>query len=353
MENREWRIINGRRRDHFAFSILHSQFSIFFFLSILIAPFFLTGCSLENYTDTRPVVKIGLIAPFEGLYRESGYAALAAMRSAIADSPLPAQVRIEILPLAVDDSADPERAGRAMAKMMADPAVAAVVGPLFPTTGAAAGEQAGKAQKAWMPSFAPNPNNGYTKTPVDDQNEWAVALVQRVAEACRAEGCARLVLAGDSSGWPVWAEAEWGEIVQLPIAFDYPQNLEMRADDGVLWLGMPDAGADYLTHLRATQPNVPFWLASPFGVDVFSRRTELSGPVFFAAWLTDAFENWAADPSPNSPAAFQIYQATQAAITVALTTAPAPAPGTSLPAKEPIWTVSLFRLTPDGSVREK
>ncbi len=87
------------------------------------------------------MVKIGLIAPFEGLYRESGYEALAAMRSAIADSPLPSQVRIDILPLALDDSADPQRSGRAAAKMLADPAVAAVVGPLFPGSGSSAGEQ--------------------------------------------------------------------------------------------------------------------------------------------------------------------------------------------------------------------
>ncbi len=107
IENGKLKIINGRRRDHFRFSILHFQFSILCFLLTLIATLFLAGCNGGTYTNTRPVVKIGLIAPFEGLYRESGYEALAAMRSAIADSPLPSQVRIDILPLALDDSADP------------------------------------------------------------------------------------------------------------------------------------------------------------------------------------------------------------------------------------------------------
>src|SRR3954463_1255363 len=41
---------------------------------------FLSGCA-----SIRPIVKIGLIAPFEGLYRQSGYDALDAMRQAMAE----------------------------------------------------------------------------------------------------------------------------------------------------------------------------------------------------------------------------------------------------------------------------
>ena len=48
-------------------------------------------------TDVQPVVKIGLVAPFEGLYRRTGYDALAAMRAAIADQPAPG---VNVLPLA-------------------------------------------------------------------------------------------------------------------------------------------------------------------------------------------------------------------------------------------------------------
>ena len=347
IENGELKIINGWRRDHFRFSIFNSQFAILCFLLALIGALFLAGCSGETFTSTRPVVKIGLIAPFEGLYRESGYEALAAMRSAIADSPLPGQLRIDILPLAVDDSADPERSGRAAAKMRADPAVAAVVGPLFPGSGGAVGEHFSGVELAWLPVFALNPINGYTRFPAEGQAEWATGLVQRVAEACRAEGCVRLLLAGERAGWPLLTEAEWAEVAQMPVRFDYPQT--MRADDGVLWLGMPDAGADYLTDLRSTQPDVPFWLASPFGVDVFVRRADLSGPTFFAAWLADGYAIWAADHTPNSPAAFQIYQATQAAITAAL----APTPHTSPSPPDPGWTVALFRLNPDGTFQQE
>ena len=58
----------------------------------------LAGC-----TDVRPVAKIGLIAPFEGLHRRSGYAALAAMRQAIVETPAGAT---GIIPLALDDAGD-------------------------------------------------------------------------------------------------------------------------------------------------------------------------------------------------------------------------------------------------------
>lgn len=347
IENGELRIGNGRRRDPFQFSIPHSQFSIVCFSTILIASLFLTGCNAESYTQTRPVVKIGLIAPFEGLYRESGYEALAAMRSAIADSPLPSQVRIDILPLALDDSADPQRSGRAAAKMRADPAVAAVVGPLFPGSGLAAGDQLSDAPPVWISVFAVDPIDDYTNNLAFNQTKWATGLVQRVAKACREAGCARLVLAGDPTGWPGLTEAEWTKIVELPVIFDYPPIQEIQANDGILWLGLPHAAADYVTDLRRTQPDVPVWLASPFGTDIFTRRVDLSGPTFFAAWLTNEYEGWAADHTPNSPAAFQIYQATQAAIITAL----APDSDSSRPG--PTWAVGLFRLNKDGSTRFK
>ncbi len=136
-----------------------------------------------------------------------------------------------------------------------------------------------------MPVFAVNPIDGYTKSPITNQTEWATGLVQRVAEACSEAGCVRLVLAGDPTGWPGLTEEEWAEIAGLPVIFDYPPVQEIQANDGILWLGLPDAGADYVTDLRRTQPDVPVWLASPFGTDVFTRRADLSGPTFFAAWL--------------------------------------------------------------------
>src|SRR5262245_10088378 len=62
----------------------------------------LAGCS-----SIRPIVKIGLIAPFEGLYRQSGYVALDAMRQAMIDCTPPG---VDVLPLALDDNGDPRQA---------------------------------------------------------------------------------------------------------------------------------------------------------------------------------------------------------------------------------------------------
>ena len=68
---------------------------------IFISLLFLTSC-----TSTRSVTKIGLVAPFEGLYRQTGYAALDAMRGAIGEAEGNAA---DILPLALDGHADVEQ----------------------------------------------------------------------------------------------------------------------------------------------------------------------------------------------------------------------------------------------------
>ena len=101
-------------------------------------PVFLAGLwvagSLAGCTNVRPTIKIGVLAPFEGLHRRSGYAALEAVRAAIADF---SNVDAGILPLALDDGDQPQQAVRSAQKLLADPRVAAVVGPLSPDLGAA------------------------------------------------------------------------------------------------------------------------------------------------------------------------------------------------------------------------
>jgi hypothetical protein len=77
----------------------------------LVLALLLAGC-----TDVRPVAKIGLIAPFEGLQRRTGYAALESMRQAIVETPASA---IGVIPLALDDSADPLGHSRAAEKLLA------------------------------------------------------------------------------------------------------------------------------------------------------------------------------------------------------------------------------------------
>lgn len=91
---------------------------------------------------TRPVVKIGLVAPFEGRYRDVGYEVIYAVRLAVREANQRGGVAgyaVELL--ALDDSGDPETAAAQARKMAADPQVVGVIGHwLDATTLAAASE---------------------------------------------------------------------------------------------------------------------------------------------------------------------------------------------------------------------
>ncbi len=99
---------------------------------------FLLG--LVSCGGTAPVVKIGLVAPFEGQYRAVGYDVIYSARLAVREINLAGGVggyRLELV--ALDDAGDPELAQQAAASLALDPLVVAVVGHwLSPTTAAAA-----------------------------------------------------------------------------------------------------------------------------------------------------------------------------------------------------------------------
>jgi ABC-type branched-subunit amino acid transport system substrate-binding protein len=79
------------------------------------------------------VVKIGLVAPFEGRYRPIGYEAIYAARLAIREINARGGIsgrRIELV--ALDDRGEPEKALTAARQLALDPQVVAVVGHLRP-----------------------------------------------------------------------------------------------------------------------------------------------------------------------------------------------------------------------------
>ena len=93
----------------------------------------LMGCALPG--TTRPVVKIGLVAPFEGWYRPRGYDALWAVRLAIQEANRKGGVagyQVELV--ALDDHLDPHWAAQRARELVADPAVKGAVGCLSPAT---------------------------------------------------------------------------------------------------------------------------------------------------------------------------------------------------------------------------
>ena len=86
----------------------------------------------------RPVVKIAIVAPFSGIYREIGYQVLNGARIAVKEhndnnSNLP---QLELI--AFDDAGDPSRAVEQAHKILADKKVIAVIGHWLDQTTAAA-----------------------------------------------------------------------------------------------------------------------------------------------------------------------------------------------------------------------
>lgn len=101
-------------------------------------------CLLTACAVTRPTVKIGLVAPFEGRYREVGYEVIYAVRLAIREANAAGGVAgysVELVSL--DDSGEAEMAVEQARKLATDPLVVGVVGHwLEATTVAAAPEYA-------------------------------------------------------------------------------------------------------------------------------------------------------------------------------------------------------------------
>jgi ABC-type branched-subunit amino acid transport system substrate-binding protein len=89
----------------------------------------LTACT----ASTQPVIRIGLVAPFEGRYRAIGYEAIYAARLAIREINAQGGIhgqRIELV--ALDDQGEPERAITTAQQLVLDPQVVAVIGHFQP-----------------------------------------------------------------------------------------------------------------------------------------------------------------------------------------------------------------------------
>jgi hypothetical protein len=302
----------------------------------------LIGVILAACTPTPPVVKIGLVAPFEGIYRERGYEALAAMRAAIAEAETGG---IQIMPLALDMGDDPEIARRTVAKLMADPTVRAVVGPLTPQTAAAVFPQMESRDVPWYLPFLPARRAAKFLV----ENDWAVEVITAVAQVAGQEGSSSLALAGWNPGWPQFSDAEWQRATGGYAIRVIESPAEVEAEEAVLWLGDAVEGAVFFAGLRAVHSGVSFWLATAGDGSTFLRlampelqRLNLGnepGPLYWVTWLDEGFESWKATHDPDSPTAYAVFRSTEAAI-AALTGAPL-SPGS--------WSVEIFRLQADGS----
>jgi len=98
----------------------------------------LVSCALPG--DAAAVVKIGLIAPFEGLGRPLGYAVLPAVKAAIAEANASGELGpYRVALVALNDDLDPQTAATQARILAQDDAVLAVIGPWSAATAASAG----------------------------------------------------------------------------------------------------------------------------------------------------------------------------------------------------------------------
>ncbi len=97
----------------------------------------LGACSMPG--DAAPVLKIGLIAPFEGLGRPLGYAVLPAVQEVIDAANASGELgAYRLLVVALNDDLDPAVAAAQAAALAEDPTVVAVIGPFTTPTAAQA-----------------------------------------------------------------------------------------------------------------------------------------------------------------------------------------------------------------------
>lgn len=121
-----------------------------FLLAILV----MAGCSSVSFADVQsvdPVLKIGLVAPFEG-ERETGYDVLYAARLAVRQVNEAGGIaghRVTLV--AYDDNTYPPEARSVAEALIVDPGIVAVLGHWKPETNEAAGPMYDSAELAWVP----------------------------------------------------------------------------------------------------------------------------------------------------------------------------------------------------------
>lgn len=104
----------------------------------------LSACAVER---PAPVLKVGLLAPFEGERREQGYHLLPAIRAATPERVRGQRVEWVIL----DTHGDPQDAVQRARELLVDREVQAIIGPLLPEEVAAVAPLMEEAQIAWWP----------------------------------------------------------------------------------------------------------------------------------------------------------------------------------------------------------
>lgn len=145
--------IENRGRCTQAFSL-----GVLFILACLLASCAGPSARLRaGLGSTKPVVKIGLVAPFEGLYRHLGYDVLYAVKLAVRERNAMGGVGGYVVELvALDDGNDPAQASLQARKMIVDSDVMGVIGHFSAETALAALDEYHRAGLALITQVAAN-----------------------------------------------------------------------------------------------------------------------------------------------------------------------------------------------------
>lgn len=161
----------------------------------------------------RPVVKIALVAPFEGRLRQVGYEAFPAMRLAIRERIVAGGVGgLRVTFIAYNDDGDPAMAARIARNLALDPEVVGVIGHFILSTTLAA---LPVYTQAGLPVLAPSvPANMLPREPL--LFRMGPAAPSRNAHNSHA-ACASLSPSWSAAGWPFGAcIADAPPVAELP-----------------------------------------------------------------------------------------------------------------------------------------
>jgi len=238
----------------------------------------LVGCALPG--STSPVLKIGLVAPFEGWYRHRGYDALWAVRLAVQEANRAGGVagwQVELT--ALDDHLDPYWTAQRVRELAVDPDVMGAVGCLSPTTAEAA---RGVCSEVGLPlvalaSVEARGGGLFVIAPGPD------ALAEAASDFIRMQGAGRVAVLYDG-GEEEWASALRRRMeVAVYIDLSAPGWLEdvtATRPDWVICAADVARGAEGLRLARGCGLQVPF----------------MGGP----AWGTEALIKVAGDAARNT-----------------------------------------------------
>lgn len=246
----------------------------------------LAGCA-GCYGSTRPVVKLGLIAPFEELYREDGYAVLHAVRLALNEHNARPDRRYSVALVALNDNGRPEEAALQAEKLGLDPAVWAVVGPIQSSTAEAAGPVLASFGLPWLALAPVEPTArgdgwSYTASPAQLAERAVAEMTDRLGPP--ADRPWRVLVATDQ---PSAAAAAQGAAQARGMAVAvWPAQAEQVVArlgdfDGVVWLGDAAGGAT-VASARSSERPMPMVGGPALDSPVFHGRNLQPAAVF---WL--------------------------------------------------------------------